>query len=195
VKYVPNGTTLAPFQQVTSQEIATVRSTLSAPDTFLIGYIGNHASWSGVDLIFAIAPHVPAHWKFVVIGGGTEIERLRPECPKNVLLTGPIPREKIVAYFSAIDVGILPFIKNDLTDAALQLKIIEYGAAKKITVAQSLSELEVLRLPHVFFPKERTIEDWIASLEASRTISWDDSWDAVIHAYDWSTIAAQIHWD
>ncbi|MEK7461252.1 MAG: glycosyltransferase [Patescibacteria group bacterium] len=198
VQYVPNGTQLETFRSQRSlrgDELKELRLKLNLENKYTIGYIGNHASWSGIDFVIKLAKAAPPDWHFLVIGGGTEVDAHQPNNFSNLQFLGAIPREKIAQYFLTVDVGILPFIKNSLTDSALPLKIIEYGAAHKVVVAEPLTELEYLQLPYVRFPKERTPEAWLETLQQVQNSNWQQIWNTSVAAYDWQTIAQHIKFD
>ena len=195
VRYVPNGTALADFGQVGATARTAARQKLGLANEYVIGYIGNHAYWSGIDFVLDLARQSPASWLYLIVGAGTEVEQLdRTQVPTNVRFVGAIPRSQVSDYFLALDVGILPFRKMPLTDGALPIKIIDYGAARKLVVAEPLAELVRLGLPHVIFPKARTVTAWLASLEKARTHDWQTSWQKRIEAYDWHAIAQTITW-
>ena len=192
-QYLPNGALLKSFESVTEAQIAALRQRLELHGRYVIGYIGNHTTFAGLHLL-------------------TEsFQRLRREMPDAVLLvagpvsppnreylnhpgivcTGAISPDEVAVYFRAIDVGVLSFVKSPLTDGALPLKIIEYGAARKLVAATALDELQRLSLPYVRLLPEDP-DRWVDALVQSRKEHWLPEWDKRVAAFDWSTIADRL---
>jgi len=119
----------------------------------VIGYYGAIAEWFDFDLMRELARKRP-DWSFVLIGGlGLEAEVQGPEIGKlrnlpNVHLLGHKPYASLPAYLAAFDVCILPFRKNEITDATDPVKLYEYLSQGKAVIATDLEELR-RHLPHV----------------------------------------------
>ncbi|MBI2589459.1 glycosyltransferase [Candidatus Berkelbacteria bacterium] len=195
IRYVPNGTTVDKFRTVSDTKISALRRKLGVTNKTVIGYIGNHASWSGIDFVLDLARKVPKNWIFLVVGGGSEVDKHKATAPKNMKFIGPVLPSEVATYFRLTDIGILPFIRMPFTDNALPIKVIEYGAARKLLIAERLTELQRLRFPHVVFPKRRSVAAWLAALKTTRRTRWQAGWDQTIEAFDWNEIAKKIPLD
>lgn len=191
-RYVPNGVDRGAIQAVASTDVAQLRHELGLTEAFVVGYIGNHAFWSGLDFLAEVARRAPASWRFVVIGGGSEVERVRADAPRNMLFLGPVPASSVNRYYRLLDVGVLPFVRTPYTDNALPLKVLEYGAARHPVVAEPLKELRILNLPYVRFPARRSVEAWVATLRACRRSRWSSGWEPAVAAFDWTTIVNEL---
>ena len=191
VLYVPNGAKSEDFAAISSKQVHALRSELRIEGKRVLGFIGNHAKWSGLPLIKEIAEAMPDDWHFLIVGAGTEVDRLIRHPMKKLTFTGPVPFLDIAKYFCAIDIGLLPFERSPYTDNCLPIKILEYAFAKKLVVAQRLGELETLSLPFVLFPKERAVQAWVETIDEALRRSWDSDWTRQLAAYDWREIASR----
>ena len=191
--YSPNGANVSEFESVTGTDRSEVRRRYGLEGNWVIGFIGNHAKFSGLSFLcetFARLHRVAPTTRLFVVGPvDRKFERHR-SAPGTVW-TGPVPPKQIAKYFSAVDVGVLPFEKCPLTDAALPIKVVEYGAARKLVVASALDELKRLGLPHVVL-LDASPEAWLGALAAARTRTWEPRWDPVIRRYEWDAVAKDM---
>ena len=61
--------------------------------------------------------------------------------PKNLIFLGEVPYSKLIDYLKYIDICIIPFVINELTNATNPVKLYEYFAAGKPVVSTNLPEL------------------------------------------------------
>ena len=107
----------------------------------ILGYVGSLYDWFDFKLIERLSASLPnAH--IVLIGERhprvhQALSRLR-RCP-NVHVLGFKPYEKIPQYVSCFAVGLIPFLRNELTAAVNPVKLYEYAAAGIPTVATNFS--------------------------------------------------------
>jgi glycosyltransferase involved in cell wall biosynthesis len=108
---------------------------------------------------------------------------------------GFFPPAEIPALLSRADLGIVPFSLNTFTHAALPLKVLEYGAARLLTVSSPLAELQQQRLPWVRFAAPDSAS-WCAALESAAeealATRWNLAWDEIADEFCWSHIAARL---
>lgn len=107
----------------------------------VIGYIGSLSSWFDVEYIRSAATSRP-EWNFVLVGRieNPRIESLR-QLP-NVTLVGEVPYCDLARHFLSFDVGIIPFVRNELTLSTNPIKLYEYFACGLPVVSASLPEVE-----------------------------------------------------
>lgn len=191
VRYIPNGVSLANFNRSKKAELDRLRERYALVGKKVIGFIGNHSVWSGMDLLVATAAKAPADWQFLIVGGGSQVDELISVLPANITLTGSVDRNQISAFFDVLDLGLLTFIKIPYTDNCLPLKILEYGAAHKSVVAERLTELSRLRLPWVNFATERTATAWVRAIDEALKASWQTAWNNRVQQFDWETIVSK----
>jgi len=104
----------------------------------------------GLDILLEAIPMVLRKIpdaKFVLLGSGTELEKLKKivlanNLEKSVEFKGWIEREKIPENISDASIGIGPLRLTDVTSRALPIKVLEYMAASLPIIAKkgTLSE-------------------------------------------------------
>src|SRR5262249_26484859 len=106
-------------------------------------FVGKLDAWVDFDAIARVAEHNPQA-SVLVVGPGTPAAR---EYPPNVHFTGPFPYRELPWLLGFCDVGLVPFVKSELTHAVSPLKLFEYLACGLPTVATRLDEIEASRPP------------------------------------------------
>jgi glycosyltransferase involved in cell wall biosynthesis len=192
---VPNGADISVLRAKSSQDEAErVRQRWGLAGKFVIGYIGNHEPFAGVDFLVevhrAVRERMPDAVAFIVGPADYWIGRLGNRLP-GVVFTGAIPPMEIPAYFNAIDVGVLPKDKDLGTEFAFQLKVVEYSACRKFVVAPPLETWRRLAWPNVRLV-DRTPSAWTGALCEIRAAKWSPSWDSFAAAYDWTELARKM---
>lgn len=105
----------------------------------VIGFFGAISPWVDLGLIAAIARSRP-EWSVVLIGGAdVDVAPLRA-CP-NVTLLGKVPYADLPAFARGFDVGIIPFVVNELTASVNPLKLLEYLACGLPVVSSDMPEV------------------------------------------------------
>ena len=138
--WVPNGADVQHFSK-RAEPAADIRD-LQRP---IVGFVGGLSEWVDVHLIEQLARARPG-WSFVLIGPvAVEVSALRGLA--NVRLVGPRAYADLPAYLAAMDVGLIPFKRNEVTYHADPIKAYEYLAAGLPVVATELPALR--RLEHV----------------------------------------------
>lgn len=106
-------------------------------------FVGKLDAWVDFDAIARVAERNPEA-SVLVVGPGEPAAR---SYPKNVHFTGPFPYRELPWLLGFCDVGLVPFIKNELTHAVSPLKLFEYLACGLPTVATRLDEIEASKPP------------------------------------------------
>jgi glycosyltransferase involved in cell wall biosynthesis len=97
----------------------------------------------------------------LVVGPGEAATR---DYPGNVHFTGAFPYRELPALLGACDVGLVPFVRNELTRAVSPLKLFEYLACGLPTAATRLDEIEASRAPVVMCESADDFPDAVQSL-------------------------------
>ena len=159
----------------------------------VIGYYGAISDWFDAGLVEAVARRRP-EWNFVLIGHtfGAAIEGLQ-ELP-NVLFTGEVPYATLTSFLHRFDVCMIPFRLTELIQATNPVKIYEYSAAGKPTVATRIPEVEALGELAAIADDTAGFEAAIARLlaepepaaraERLRAFARENTWDARAEALD-----------
>ncbi len=192
---LPNGADLGRLRRVNDAQIAALRQRWGLQGKFVLGYIGNHGPYTGVDFVVRVLRELrrrmpdavlflvgPAeHWRSLLDAARME----------GVVAAGPIPPAEIAAYFNAMDVGILAQENTAGTTYAFQIKNVEYSACRKFVVSTPLRTWQRLAWPNVLLADLR-VPDWLAAIERARVSRWQPAWDSYVAPYDWSALAARM---
>jgi glycosyltransferase involved in cell wall biosynthesis len=192
---VPNGADLNVLRSFDSEKIKALRQRLGMADKYVIGYIGNHGPYTGVDFVVKVFQAVrrripyaallivgPAdHWRSLLEGARSE----------GVVWTGPVAPSEVAAYFNAIDLGILAQEKTLGTELAFQIKIVEYSACRKFVVSTPLRTWQRLQWPNIFLA-DLEVEAWVDAVCRAREAQWSPAWDALTEPYDWKALARKM---
>jgi glycosyltransferase involved in cell wall biosynthesis len=189
---LPNGADVARLRSVPREKISALRRRLGIEHEFAIGYIGNHGSFTGVDLVvnafLAARSRIPKA-KLLIIGPADNWSRLlEANRREGVIATGNVPPAEIAEYFNAIDIGILAQGKTTGTDFAFQIKVVEYSACRKCVVSTPLVTWQKLKWPNILLA-EPNPPAWADALVQARSISWQPEWDRIVEEYDWQALA------
>lgn len=104
----------------------------------VIGFFGLIADWVDLELVADVARQRP-DWSVVMVGkADTDVSAL--DRLPNVHLLGRRPYEELPALCRGFDVALVPFVVNELTEAANPLKMREYLAAGLPVVSTDLPE-------------------------------------------------------
>lgn len=137
---VRNGVDLAHFKKTWN-----LRKETNKP---VIGYIGALAYWVDFKLLRKLAETYP-EYELHIIGHTEVVEKnqdfISLKHMKNVKILGLVPYNRLPLYLKEFDVGIVPFIFDELIEAADPLKVYEYIAAGKPIVTTNLPELRRLK--------------------------------------------------
>ena len=192
---LPNGADLARLRGVPTEKVSALRATLGLQNKFVIGYIGNHGPFTGVDLVvnaFLAARTRLPDAALVIIGPAQYWQSLLDANRSNgVIATGGIPPAEIATYFNALDVGVLAQGITTGTDFAFQIKVVEYSACRKIVVSTPLETWKRLAWPNVLLA-EANPSAWADAFVRARSMAWHPAWDRFVEPYDWSILSHRI---
>lgn len=108
----------------------------------VIGYIGALDFWFDIEAVEKAARKHP-EWRFELVGRveDTHIQR-RLAGLANVYFRGEIPHGELHARLAEFDVGLIPFLRNELTMGTNPIKLYEYFSHGMPVVSVQLPELE-----------------------------------------------------
>jgi glycosyltransferase involved in cell wall biosynthesis len=189
---LPNGADIARLRCVAPTKVSALRRRLGIEDEFAIGYIGNHGSFTGVDLavnaFLAARSRIPKA-KLLIIGPADIWSRLlEANRGAGVIATGNVAPAEIAEYFNAVDLGILAQGKTTGTDFAFQIKVVEYSACRKCVVSTPLLTWQRLAWPNILLAEPHPAA-WADAFVQARSMSWQPVWDRIVEQYDWQMLA------
>jgi glycosyltransferase involved in cell wall biosynthesis len=190
---VPNGVSVAAYRTVPRGVAERLRRRLGLWAGPVLGFTGGLDWWVDVPLALAALEAVrrdrPAA-RLLVVGDGARAAELRAAGP-GVVVTGFVPPADVPAYVALFDVGLVPFVKNALTDAMLPIKIFDYGAARKPAVSTSLDAYAGEELPFLRVAPAGAGPFATAVADALRD-GWNPAWDASVDRYDWARVVEPL---
>lgn len=136
--YLPNAVADFFFSKAAAEP-----SMLAAYPRPRVVFVGKLDAWVDFDAIARVAERNPQA-SVLVVGPGTPAPR---SYPPNVHFTGPFPYRELPWLLGFCDIGLVPFVKNELTHAVSPLKLFEYLACGLATVATRLDEIEASKPP------------------------------------------------
>ncbi len=177
---VKNGVNLPLFEQAFRPEPRSA----AAP---VLGYLGSLDERIDFDLLLGVLQDWPDA-RLLLVGriGGQEL-RERLMAHPRVEVTGGLQPEELPDWVKKMDLGLIPFVKNEFTRFIYPLKINEYLAAGLPVVSTSFSDLsdfaemiEQADAPDSFWAAcRRALEqDSPAARIARRTFAEGQSWEA-----------------
>jgi glycosyltransferase involved in cell wall biosynthesis len=162
----------------------------------IIGYVGAVYPWLDYDLLKYVSGEMKElDFAFV----GTIHPRVRSQVEKmtrlaNVHFLGFRPYQSIPQYLHYIRVAIIPFQKTDLTATVNPVKLYEYSAAGKPTVATDFSE-DLLRFNERIFIA-RSNHEFVSCLRNAIEKSQDETYvnglRMFARSHDWGTKTSMI---
>ena len=131
ISILPNGVDLSMFYP-------------TKKDPYKIVFSGAMYHHRGLDILLEAAPKIIneiPNVKFVLIGSGNELEKLKEISTKknldaNMEFKGWIKRDEIPQNISDASIGIGPLRLTDVTEGALPIKVLEYMASSLPIIAQ-----------------------------------------------------------
>ena len=189
---LPNGADIARLRSVAPAKVSALRQRLGIAEHFAIGYIGNHGSFTGVDLavnaFLAARQRIPNARLLIIGPADTWSALLEANRTAGVIATGNVAPAEIAEYCNAIDVGVLAQGKSAGTDFAFQIKVVEYSACRKCVVSTPLLNWQRLAWPNIILA-EPNPQAWADAFVRARGMSWEPAWDRIVEAYDWQVLA------
>jgi len=164
VLMLPNGANVADLDQTDG---SVWRTTHSGPT---VGFVGAFEYWVNFDLILQTAKRLPGV-TFLLVGGGRRWESIKQQTEKlgltNVRLTGAKPYQDAMNHVAGMDVCLLPFTKDAVSDGSCPLKLFEYAALRKPIV--STNTREVARIGQGWMAFADDPEGFAAAIESFLT--------------------------
>jgi glycosyltransferase involved in cell wall biosynthesis len=192
---LPNGADLFRLRSIDPAQVRALRANLGLDNKFIIGYIGNHGPFTGVDLVanaFLSARNRLPDAALLIVGPAQYWQPLLDSHRVHgVISTGGVPPSEIAAYVNALDVGVLAQGLTPGTDFAFQIKVVEYSACRKIVVSTPLETWKRLRWPNVLLAEPNPAA-WADAFVQARSLAWQPEWDRFVEPYDWSILAARV---
>lgn len=136
--YLPNGVKLEDFN--VKEVVPSALKHVLSQGKPIIGYYGAIESWFNRDLLMELATQCP-QWNFVIIGKNGIGEYF--EEYQNIYYFDQIPYQELLKLACHFDVGIIPFVINDITNCVSPVKFFEYQALGLPVVSTPIAEMKL----------------------------------------------------
>lgn len=127
-----------------------LRSTLGIePDEIVIGYISSMVEYEGIETLISaykrLKKRVPQA-RLLLVGDGAHLEVLQGHAKRSgvndVLFTGRVPHQEIIAYYHAIDIFVVPRRRTRVTELVTPLKPFEAFSTGRAVVLSDVAALQ-----------------------------------------------------
>lgn len=110
---------------------------------FIIGYVGVLREWVDLKPVFLALKELSSDIKLLIVGKEGYFEenvRLAKLCgvTDRVIFPGMIPYSQVPKYISSMDICLIPFRKDGVSENALPLKLFEYFACERPVVSSKI---------------------------------------------------------
>lgn len=123
-----------------AQALQVTQRPADLPAGRVAGFFGLLSEWVDQELLIELARRIP-ECQIVLVGkADISVERLKGI--RNVHLLGPRPFSQLPAYVAHFDVGLIPFVINELTVAVNPIKLREMLSAGCPVVSTALPEVQ-----------------------------------------------------
>ena len=191
---LPNG---ADLEELDRRWREHVLSTYRAGPT--VGFVGAFEYWVDFDLLLDVSAHLP-RVTFLLVGGGRrwrEIsETIRKRGLSNIHLTGSLPYREAMNYVAGMDVCLLPFTRDAVSDGSCPLKLFEYAGLRKPVVSTRTREVELIGKGWISFADtareaSAAIEHLLVTPDAARELG-ETGRGVVERNYNWKALSVQF---
>jgi glycosyltransferase involved in cell wall biosynthesis len=139
IEYIPNGVS---FKSYTANDVVAKKK---KEGVFTIGFVGGFGKWVHFGLILDYAEKHP-ETDVVLVGDGEVFAAVKKRASKlkNVRLTGMVDKTRVREEVINMDVCLIPFYIERLTDRVCPIKLFEYWALKKPVVSTRFFEITTI---------------------------------------------------
>lgn len=153
VHLIPNGVDIKKYQNADGKKI---RRKLKLERT-VVGLVGNHDKYKELYKVVRTSEKLK-DLTFLVVGKGSAIPTAKNYITRknirNFKFTGFIDSNEIPAYYSAIDIGLCPYLKTKGSDSRSPMKLLEYTAAGKPVVCTISEEVKRMDFTNVILVED-----------------------------------------
>jgi glycosyltransferase involved in cell wall biosynthesis len=175
VSVIPNGVHVQKIQRYREKHPHVTPSGVQNT-SFTVGFVGGFGTWVDFDMVLKVATSLPdVHFK--LIGSGDQFEEVssRAQTLDNVWVPGILPYEKVLEKLRRIDICLIPFKINRITDRVSPIKLFEYWAMRKPVISTRFYEVRKIAEGKVVFVD-----------------NFDDLRDAILHLKKDSALRERI---
>jgi PEP-CTERM/exosortase A-associated glycosyltransferase len=141
ITVVPNGVNIREFQPI--ERSNTVANDLGLNGGPVFGFVGSFYRYEGLRFLMETFPKIVARIPnacLLLVGGGEEEDALKQmaRAQNGVHFTGRVPHQKVMDYYSLVDIFVYPRLRMRLTEVVTPLKPLESMAMGKAILASDV---------------------------------------------------------
>ncbi|MPW38608.1 glycosyltransferase [Thermococcus sp. 101 C5] len=193
---IPNGVDTKLFKRTKTD----LKQKLGLEDYFVLGYVGVLREWVDLTPVYQAIKDLE-NVKILIVGeeGGLEKnKKLVKEygIEDKVIFAGTVPYTEVPQYISAMDVCLIPFKPNAISQNAVPLKLFEYMACEKPVISTELSGVKAVAGDRVIYAsnkeeyREKILE--LYKDEELRTKLGKEGRKFIKENYDWVKIVKKM---
>lgn len=197
---IPNGVDIELFRKYSTEEL---KKDLGINDRFVVGHVGVLREWIDLEALFKAVKQLSDKFNIcmLIVGGGIGYEEnvnlaKKYDLLKNTIFTGTVPYNQVPKYISCMDVCIVPFKLDAVSQNSLPLKLFEYMACEKPVISTKVNGIiaavqnSVLYVSNTEEYKDKIIE--LYRDEDLRTKLGSDGREFVQKDFNWSKITSRL---
>lgn len=197
---IPNGVDTELFRKYPSDRL---KRQLGIDNCFVIGHIGVLREWLDFEPLFKAFKSISAslNVKLLIVGDGIgydETVRMaeKYDISKNIVFTGTVPYSKVPYYISCMDVGVIPFKLDNVSQNSLPLKLFEYMACEKPVISTNVRGIIENFQNNVLYAS--SYEDYLSRIkdlymnDDFRNSLGKSGRELIALKFDWTRIAAKL---
>lgn len=155
VNVVPNGVDLKMFKNIRLEKF---KKELGLNSEFVIGFVGMLREWVDLKPLFKSMKtlHDEYDMQILIVGNGEKL-RFNQELAdgyglsNQVIFAGGVPYINVPKYMSIMDVGVISFKKNRVTEHSCPHKLFEYLACGVPVISNKLAEIKRIANDRVLY--------------------------------------------
>lgn len=145
-EYLPNGVDIELFSPRPCDHI---KEKYNLKDSFIVGHVGVLREWLDLEPLFIAIRELTSkiNIKLLIVGGGAgydkTVEMARDlGIQDHTIFTGTVPYSQVPEYISCMNVGVIPFRQDNVSNNSLPLKLFEYMACGVPVVSTPVSAIQ-----------------------------------------------------
>jgi glycosyltransferase involved in cell wall biosynthesis len=173
-----------------ANELISIRSKYDV----VIGFVGAmHYSWVDIEILHKIASGNPT-WAIVIVGSTYTWNFTDSKAPSNLIRLGVKEYKDLATYYNGFDIGIIPFLDNQIAQGANPIKLYEYAACGIPVVSRNLSFCEGIESPilytyntyeecinQIYKAKSNTLDGRIKRMQFAEENTWENRVDTLLN--------------
>jgi len=148
-KIIPNGVDTELFR---FKPCEILKRKLNFHESFIVGYVGVLREWVDFKPVFSAISQLNdegLNIKILIVGEEGGLVKAKQLAQKlkienQIIFTGTVPYDEVPKYISCMDLCILPFLNNAVTNSALPLKLFEYMACERPIISSPLKGVKAI---------------------------------------------------